>query len=74
MPGIEELLIILAIVVVTVTSLGESGIATVGALPAGLPEIKTPSLRFRDVDGIIPLSCACFLLAYWLLTRPRRRR
>jgi MFS superfamily sulfate permease-like transporter len=23
-----------------------------------------PSLRARDVDGILPLSCACFLLAY----------
>jgi MFS superfamily sulfate permease-like transporter len=49
---------------VSLTSLGEHGVATEGALPAGLPEIRIPSVRLRDVDGILPLSCACFLLAY----------
>ena len=38
--------------------------ATVGALPPGLPDLRLPSLRLRDVDGILPLSCACFLLSY----------
>ena len=47
---------------VSLTSL--DGIATVGALPPGLPHLNLPSLRLRDVDGILPLSCACFLLAY----------
>jgi sulfate permease, SulP family len=54
----------LATVVVSVTSLGEAGVATVGALPPGLPAISLPSLRLRDVEGIIPLSGACFVLAY----------
>jgi high affinity sulfate transporter 1 len=54
----------LATLVVSVTSLGDSGVATVGALPPGLPDVHLPSLRLRDVDGILPLSCACFLLAY----------
>ena len=36
----------------------------VGELPRGLPELSLPSLRFRDVDGVIPLAAACFLLAY----------
>jgi high affinity sulfate transporter 1 len=58
------LVVALATAVVSFTSLGESGISTVGALPAGLPEIRPPSVRVRDVDGILPLSCACFLLAY----------
>ena len=38
--------------------------ATVGVIPAGLPELAWPSLRARDVDGVIPLAAACFLLAY----------
>jgi high affinity sulfate transporter 1 len=53
-----------AIVVVSLTSLKEHGVATVGALPPGLPDFSLPSLRLRDVDGVLPLSLACFLLAY----------
>jgi high affinity sulfate transporter 1 len=56
--------VVLATVVVSLTALEQAGVATVGALPAGLPALKLPSLRLRDVDGILPLSCACFLLAY----------
>jgi high affinity sulfate transporter 1 len=55
----------LAIVVVAlIPALSQSGVATVGALPSGLPSFTLPSLRLRDVDGILPLSFACFLLAY----------
>jgi high affinity sulfate transporter 1 len=54
----------LSILVMSVTSLEENGVATVGALPAGLPEFRIPSLRMRDVDGVLPLACACFLLSY----------
>ena len=36
----------------------------VGELPRGLPDIGPPSLRLKDVDGVIPLAFACFLLAY----------
>jgi high affinity sulfate transporter 1 len=66
LPGrpIALLVVALATVLVAVTSLGEAGVATVGALPAGLPDFRLPSMRLRDVDGILPLSCACFLLAY----------
>jgi sulfate permease, SulP family len=61
---IALLVVALAIVVVSFTSIESAGVATVGALPRGLPEFRLPSLRLRDVDGILPLSCACFLLAY----------
>ena len=53
-----------AIVALSVTPLAEQGFKTVGALPAGLPAIELPSLRFRDIDGVVPLALACFLLAY----------
>src|SRR5262245_22498313 len=61
---IALVVVILATVVMSFTSLEESGVTTVGALPAGFPDFHLPSLRLRDVDGILPLGCACFLLAY----------
>ena len=66
LPGrpIALLVVALATVVVSLTSLADAGVAIVGELPPGLPDFAPPSLRLRDVDGILPLSCACFLLAY----------
>jgi high affinity sulfate transporter 1 len=54
----------LSILVMSITSLEQRGVSVVGALPRGLPELRPPSLRVRDVDGMIPLASACFLLAY----------
>jgi SulP family sulfate permease len=54
----------LALVVMSFTSLADSGVAIVGSLPAGLPTLTPPSLRWSDVDGILPLAGACFLLSY----------
>lgn len=56
--------VVLSIVVVSATSLTAHGIKVVGVLPQGLPELRFPSLRPRDVDGVLPLAAACFLLAY----------
>jgi high affinity sulfate transporter 1 len=66
LPGrpVALLVVALAIVVVSLTSLGDAGFKTVGELPQGLPEFHWPSLRLRDVDGVLPLALACFLLAY----------
>ena len=35
-----------------------------GIIPEGLPSISRPSLRFRDVDGVLALAFACFLMGY----------
>jgi high affinity sulfate transporter 1 len=66
LPGRPVALLVVAgsIIVMSLTSLEARGVGTVGALPAGLPAFEVPSLRLRDIDGIIPLSSACFLLAY----------
>jgi len=56
--------VVLSIVVMSITSLGEQGVKVVGELPRGLPDLSLPSLGLRDVDGVIPLAAACFLLAY----------
>jgi high affinity sulfate transporter 1 len=66
LPGrpIALFLVILSIIIVSNTSLLERGISVVGQIPQGLPDIAPPSLLVRDVDGVIPLAFACFLLAY----------
>lgn len=53
-----------AIVALSMTPLATMGFKTLGALPAGLPDFALPSLRLSDVDGVLPLALACFLLAY----------
>lgn len=53
-----------AIVLSTVAGFEDRGVALVGAIPVGLPEFAWPSLRPRDVDGVVPLAAACFLLSY----------
>ncbi|MCO6454741.1 MAG: SulP family inorganic anion transporter [Pirellulaceae bacterium] len=58
------LVVAIATLVMWLTPLEDFGVATVGRLPAGLPELRFPALRPSDVDGILPLSAACFLLAY----------
>lgn len=66
LPGrpIALFVVVLSIVVVSMTALAEHGVKVVGELPSGLPSIGRPSLRLRDVDGVIPLAFACFLLSY----------
>jgi len=66
LPGWPMALVVVALatMVVSISALKDSGVATVGALPAGLPTIGFSVVRLRDVDGILPLSCACFLLSY----------
>ncbi|HEV2971311.1 MAG TPA: SulP family inorganic anion transporter [Pirellulales bacterium] len=56
--------VVLAIFLMSFSSLADKGVAIVGALPAGLPALSAPSLRWSDVDGILPLAGACFLLSY----------
>jgi SulP family sulfate permease len=65
-PGkpVAILIVILSIVLFSTTALENQGFKTVGTIPSGLPEFHLPSLRIRDVDGVLPLALACFLLSY----------
>ncbi|MGY6159939.1 SulP family inorganic anion transporter [Paraburkholderia strydomiana] len=56
--------VIVSTIIVSVTSLAAHGFSVVGALPRGLPEFHLPTLRVRDVDGIVSLAFACLLLSY----------
>jgi high affinity sulfate transporter 1 len=66
LPGrpVALFVVVASIVALSVTPLASMGFKLVGVLPAGLPDLVLPSLRPREVDGIIPLALACFLLGY----------
>jgi high affinity sulfate transporter 1 len=66
LPGrpIALVVVVLSIVAISVTGLEERGLKVVGEIPQGLPQLRLPSLRARDVDGVVPLAFACFLLSY----------
>lgn len=65
-PGkpIAIVVVILSILLMTYSTIGSLGISVVGEIPSGLPAFHMPSLRIQDVDGVIPLALACFLLSY----------
>ncbi|PKB16605.1 SulP family inorganic anion transporter [Flavobacterium sp. 5] len=66
LPGkpIAILIVTLSIILISTTSLAHHGFSTVGVIPTGLPEFHLPTLRIKDVDGVLPLALACFLLSY----------
>ena len=65
-PGrpVSLFVVIAAIIVVSVTQLSSYGIHVAGEIPEGLPSIGRPSLRFTDVNGVVELAFACFLMGY----------
>jgi SulP family sulfate permease len=66
MPGkpVAIVIVFLSIFLVSATSLGLQDIATVGIIPSGLPEFHVPNLNVHDIDSVLPLATACFLLSY----------
>lgn len=66
LPGrpVALFVVVASIIVLSVTGLGDLGFKIVGALPQGLPDLRLPELRLRDVDGVMPLAFACLLPAY----------
>jgi len=61
---VSLVLVVASILVMSFTNLAAAGIHITGIIPEGLPSISRPSLRFRDVDGILELAFACFLMGY----------
>jgi high affinity sulfate transporter 1 len=54
----------LSIVVTALFDLEGRGVRVVGALPGGVPVPSWPPIGVRDVDGLLVVALACFLLAY----------
>jgi SulP family sulfate permease len=66
LPGkpIAILIVTVSIILISTTSLAHHGFSTIGVIPTGLPKFHLPTLRIKDIDGVLPLALACFLLSY----------
>ncbi len=54
----------LSIVVMSLFPLAQQGVKTVGTIPRGLPSLGWPLVRFSEIDNLLTLALACFLLSY----------
>ncbi|HZN67742.1 MAG TPA: SulP family inorganic anion transporter [Tepidisphaeraceae bacterium] len=54
--------VIAGILVATVAQLDERGVKMLGNVPQGLPPFQFPAIRPGDVNELLPLAMACFLL------------
>ncbi len=58
------IVVLLSILAVRFTGLGDQGILVAGEIPQGLPSIEAPSLDVADLRILLPTALAVFLLAY----------
>jgi sulfate permease, SulP family len=56
------LVVIGGIVAAGATRLGDRGVKMLGDVPQGLPAIGLPSVALSDLNELLPLAMACFLL------------
>ncbi|MGZ6708938.1 MAG: SulP family inorganic anion transporter [Solirubrobacteraceae bacterium] len=52
------------IAVASALSLGDHGVALVGAIPSGLPHVALPSSSLHETAGLVPPALALFALAF----------
>jgi high affinity sulfate transporter 1 len=50
------------IIAASALSLETHGVQLIGAVPQGIPPLKVPVLYWRDLNELLPLALACFLL------------
>jgi high affinity sulfate transporter 1 len=50
------------IIAASTFSLETRGVKLIGAVPQGIPPLKVPALYWRDLNELLPLALACFLL------------
>src|SRR5256886_4435645 len=54
----------LSIVVMSFSLLSGRGVKTVGAIPRGFPHFSWPVVQWSEVDNLLGVALACFLLSY----------
>ena len=40
----------------------QHGVAILGAVPGGLPHLRVPDLNWKDVEALVPVAAACFVM------------
>ena len=50
------------IVAASMLSLETRGVILIGAVPQGIPPLRVPAVHWNDLDDLLPLALACFLL------------
>jgi sulfate permease, SulP family len=65
-PGwpVSLMTVALAIALMYVPEIEALGIATVGSIPSGPPGLSLPRFDAQDLNTLLPLALACFLIAY----------
>jgi sulfate permease, SulP family len=61
---ITLLVVALSIIVMSYSSLAGHGVKTVGVIPQGFPHFGWPVVQWREVDNLLAVALACFLLSY----------
>jgi len=56
--------VILAIAVSAIVGLADKGVAVVGHIPAGLPNIEFPDIRLRDIFNLLPAAVGIFFVGF----------
>ena len=56
------LVVVSGIAVASLTDLGHHGVKVLGEVPQGLPPVGIPALHWSDINELLPLALACFLL------------
>jgi SulP family sulfate permease len=59
---IAILVVIAGIVIASLIDLGHFGVKLLGTVPGGLPPISLPVLGWKEINELLPLAFACFLL------------
>jgi sulfate permease, SulP family len=57
------IVVVISIVFMSLGGVTDYGIKILGKIPQGLPHFQIPSVRPQDLDDLLPLALACFLLA-----------
>ena len=56
--------VVMSIVFVSLVPMAAEGVKTVGIIPRGLPNLGWPGVDWGEIDTLLPLAMACFLLSY----------
>ncbi len=66
LPGkpVSLVIVIASIIILSLTNFSVYGIHVTGFIPSGLPQFQSPTLQMKELDGVLELALACFLMGF----------